>query len=121
MRQTRDKGRKKKMLNSQVPPEELQTVQGFYSPFHSSCLSSLFHPSSFLQKKPFSLLHDSANYFLQVAQVCLTSRATSVAQLSTVSLKNIFVEPEVADELFPSGKGLSPKTRNNVAPDSSTL
>lgn len=38
------------MLNSQVPPVETQTVEGFIHPFIQSYLSFLCYPSYTLQK-----------------------------------------------------------------------
>lgn len=123
MRQTRDKGRRKKMLNSQVPPKEFQTVEGFIHPFIQSYLSSLCHPNSFLQES-----HSPSFLTMQIASsvvptpVYLRPTVALLVQRSAIFLRNILRRRRWGLTMSFSGKGpAAPKTRKDVAQDSSVL
>lgn len=124
MRQTRDKGRRKKMLNSQVPPKEFQTVEGFIHFFIQGHLSPLCHPSSFLQKS-----HSPSHLTVQITSskgpkpVCLTgSIVASLTQVSTILPGSISRSMRWGLTTSSSGRAqATPRTRKDAAPDSSVL
>lgn len=100
------------MLNSQVPPEEFQTVQAFIHPFIPGYLSYLYHPNFFLQKS-----HSPLYLTVPITSskgpkpVCLTSTTTSLAQVSPISLRIILRMRGEADHFLLGKQHLRPGIR----------
>lgn len=109
------------MLNSQVPPKEFQTVEGFIHPFIQGYLSSLCHPSSFLQKS-----HSPSYMTVQITSsmglkpICLSSTVALLAQVSAIFLRSILKSRRQGPTTSDRGQA-APKIWKDVVPDSPVL